>query len=51
MNTATCKVCNGTGEIEKAKCMFCGGKGYYQIKKETEIYEDPPCGEIEELDI
>jgi DnaJ-class molecular chaperone len=45
-----CKVCDGSGNVESNKCMFCSGKGYYQIKKEeAEIYEDPPCGEIIEF--
>jgi DnaJ-class molecular chaperone len=45
MNTAACKVCDGTGDIEKAKCRFCAGKGYYEIEtEESDVYEDPKCG-------
>jgi DnaJ-class molecular chaperone len=48
--TATCKVCAGSGKAEGSKCIFCGGKGYYQIENEKVEYHDPLCGEITEFD-
>lgn len=45
----TCKVCAGAGSVEGERCIFCAGRGSYQAKKDT--YEDPPCGEVVEIDI